>query len=90
MSTNEQTTSENVCTVKGAGKFLLPENRVARLFENQANFSIIDTDLAGTPQGGLGVIASVHLRAHRGEEQQRKAIVELLIRNGAQPISVPA
>lgn len=78
--------TKNICTVIGAGDFELPQNRLVRVFENHHNVAIIDPAKEGTPDGGLGVVDSIHLRAYPGEEARRKAIIDLLKRNGAQPV----
>jgi hypothetical protein len=82
-------TEENTYTI-GGDKYVLPEGKLLRQFEAQSNIAIIDTAKAGTPNGGLGVVDSVHTRAYRNLDERREAIVGLLTRNGAQPIPAAA
>ncbi|MEM9469611.1 MAG: hypothetical protein AAF988_05555 [Pseudomonadota bacterium] len=79
--------------VKGEGTFKLPEGKLAQVFGFERNISVLEPNDKGPWQKDgqkYGVVDSVHLPAYRTEAEQGKAIRELLVRNGAQPIAAAA
>lgn len=74
--------------VKGSGQFELPENRLFAIFGKNA--VILDAEQNG-PLNGHEIVDSIDTGVNYSNKKKgAKSIIDLLLRNGAKPVSAPA